>query len=253
LRVLVVEWRWWSSGGQTSGGGGRITTLLSVVSTHRLRRRSSHAAPSPAAAPPPAALSLVSMSMYLAVWTRHCLCLSFRRASSRRSIVISVVVDVVVAGLDVNVIGGFDPLLKPFVPPPHLLPPLHRRCHRCRRRHYHRPRHSLFHRHRHHSPTSRRSRHRRCPCHHRCCSSSSSLSLSHHHRCRCCHRHRIWLIVTFAVDLHLSPPSPLPITSATTQYRYLVVLCCIAAANTSLIALPPLSSCLSRASWLLNW
>jgi hypothetical protein len=78
------------------------------------------------------------------------------------------------------------------------------------------------------------------------------LLLSRHHRYRRCRHHCVWLIVTFAVNLHVSPPSPLPIASATTQCHYLIVLCCIAAANTSLIALPPLSSCLSRASWLLN-
>jgi hypothetical protein len=78
------------------------------------------------------------------------------------------------------------------------------------------------------------------------------LALSRHHRSRRCRRHRVWLINSFAIDLHLLPPSPLPITSATTQCRYLVILCYIAAADTSLIALPPLSSCLSRASWLLN-
>jgi hypothetical protein len=245
--VLVVEWWWWSSGGWTSDGGGRITTSLLVVSTHRRRRHSSRGAPSPAAAPPPAAPSLVSTSMYLAVWTHRCLCLSCRRTSSRRSIVISVVIDVVVVGLDVDVIGGFDASAKPFVPPPCLLPPLHPRCHRCRHRRYHRRHHSLF--------CRRCLTHRtrcRCCCRHRCRLSSLSLSLSRHNCCRRCRRHRVWLIVTFAVNLHLSPPSPLPVASATTQCHYLVFLCCIAAAHTSLIALPPLLLCLSRASWLLN-
>jgi hypothetical protein len=109
-RVLVVEWRWWLSGGQTSGSGGRITTSLSVVLTYRCHHCSSRAAPSPAAVPSPAAPLLVSTSIYLAVWTCHRLCLSCRRASSCRSIVISVIVDVVVVGLDINVIGGFNAL-----------------------------------------------------------------------------------------------------------------------------------------------
>ncbi len=143
-RVLAVEWWWWSSGGRTSGGDGRITTLLSVVSTHQCCCRLSRAVPSPATAPPPAAPSLVSTSINFAVWTRRRLCLSCRRASSCRSIVISVVVDVVIVGLDINVIGGFDASAKPFVPPPHLLPSLHRRCHRCRCCRYHRHCHSPF-------------------------------------------------------------------------------------------------------------
>jgi hypothetical protein len=136
-----------------------------------------------------------------------------RRASSRCSVV----------GLEVNVFGGFDVSPSLFV--------VRRRHHSFRRR-------------------RRRCRRRRCRRRHR--RSSSSSSLSRHHCCRRCCRQRVWLIVIFAVDLHLSPSSPLPIASATTQCRYLVVLCCIAAAETSLIALPPLSSCLSRASWLLN-
>jgi hypothetical protein len=190
--------------------------------------------------------------MYLAVWTRCCLCLSCRRASSRCSIVISVVVDIVIVGLDVNIIRGVDTLSKPFVPLPRLLPLLRCHCHHCPRRRYHCCRHSLF-SHHHRCHRNRCCSHRRCcPCHCCCHSSSLLLSLSCHHRCRCCHRHHVWLIVTFAVNLHLSPPSPLPIASATTQCRYLVVLCCIATADTSLMALPPLSLFLSCASWLLN-
>jgi hypothetical protein len=133
LMVLAVEWRLWSSGGPTSGIGGRITTSSLVVSTHQRRRRLSRAPPSLAAVPPPAAPSLVLTLMYLAVWTRRRLCLSCRRASSRHSIVISVVVDVVVVGLDVDVIGGFNASAKPFVLPPRLLPPLHCGCHHCHR------------------------------------------------------------------------------------------------------------------------
>jgi hypothetical protein len=60
------------------------------------------------------------------------------------------------------------------------------------------------------------------------------------------------MIVIFVVELHLLLPSPLPIASATTQCRCLIVLYCIAAAETSLIALPPLTLCLYRTSWLLN-
>jgi hypothetical protein len=137
-----------------------------------------------------------------------------------------------VVGLDVNIFGGLDALSPLFV-----VRCRHHLCCRCHRR--------------------RRSCRRR-PCRHRCrCRrrrhrSSSSSSLSRHHRCLRCCRHRVWLIVIFAVELHLLLPSPLPIASATTQCRYLIVLCCIAAAETSLIALPPLSSCLYRASWLLN-
>jgi hypothetical protein len=110
LRVLVVEWQWWSSGGWTSGSGGQIATLLAVISMHQLCRHLSHTAPSPAAVPPPAAPSLVSTSMYLAVWTHCHLCLSCHRASSRCSIVISIIVNIVVIGLDVDIIGGFDAL-----------------------------------------------------------------------------------------------------------------------------------------------
>ncbi len=235
-----------------SGGSSRITTLLLVVSTHQRCHCLSRTAPSPAVAPPPAAPSLVLTSMYLAVWMRCCLCLLCHRASSRRSIVISVIVNVVVVSLDINVIGGFDALSKPFILPPHLLPPLCRCFHRCCCHRYHRHHHSLF-RHRCYCRrTRRRSRCRHRPCHRRPRLSSLSLSLSRHHCCRRCHHHRVCLIVTFAVNLHLLPPSPLPIASATTQCRYLVVLCCIPAADTSLIALPPLLSCLSCASWLLN-
>jgi hypothetical protein len=158
---------------------------------------------------------------------------SLRRASYRCSVV----------GLDVNVFGGFDALSSLFV--------LRRRHHLFRRR-----RHRGRRRRRRRSCRRRSCRRSRCRRHRRRRRrrrrSSSSSSLSRHHRCRQCCRHRVWLIVIFAVDLHLSPPSPLPIASATTQCRYLIVLCCIAAAETSLIALPPLSSCLYRASWLLN-
>ncbi len=214
--MLAVEWRWWSSGGQTSGGGSRIITSLLVVSTHRHRCRLSHAAPSPAAAPPPAAPPLVSMSIYLAVWTRHGLCLSCHRASSRCSIVISIVVEVVIIGLDVDVIGGFNVSSKLFILPLRLLPPLCRHCHCCCHCGHHRRHHSLFRRRRCCCRTPCRSRRRCRPCHRYCRLSSSSLLLSHHHHCRCCRRHCIWLIVTFAVDLHLSPLSPLPIASTTT-------------------------------------
>jgi hypothetical protein len=179
---------------------------------------------------------------------------SCRRASSHRSIVVSVVVNVVVVSLDVDVVGGFNALSKPFVPPPCLLPPLRRCCHCCCPCHRHRRRHPLF------CCRCRHCRHRFCSCCRCRCRlsrrchrhSSSSLLLSRHHCCRRCCRHRVWLIVIFAVDLHLSPPSPLPFPFATTRCRYLVVLCCIAAADTSLIALPPLLPCLSHASWLLN-
>jgi hypothetical protein len=47
-------------------------------------------------------------------------------------------------------------------------------------------------------------------------------------------------------------PPPLPMASATSQCRCLVILCCIAAADTSFIALPPLLLHLSRAGWLLH-
>jgi hypothetical protein len=77
----------------------------------------------------------------------HChLCLSCHRTSSRRSIVVCIVVDVVVVGLDVNVVGGFNASSKPFVPPPRLLPPLRRHCcHSCHCCH-HRCHHCLCHR-----------------------------------------------------------------------------------------------------------
>jgi hypothetical protein len=162
-----------------------------------------------------------------------CCTFSLHRASYRCSVV----------SLDVNVFGGLDALLSLFV----------MRCH-----------HHLFHccpccgcccRHRHCSCCRCSSHRHHCHCHHchRCCHCLSSfLSLSRHHCCcRCC-CHCVRLIVIFAVNLHLSPLSPLPITSATTQCHYLIILCCIAAAKTSLIALPPLLSCLYHASWLLN-
>jgi hypothetical protein len=58
--------------------------------------------------------------------------------------------------------------------------------------------------------------------------------------------------VIFALDLHLLPPLPLPIASANTQCNCFVILCCIATANTSLIALPPLLLHLFHACWLLH-
>jgi hypothetical protein len=143
LRVLAVEWQWWLSGGRTSGGGGQITTSLLVVWMHQGRCHLSRTTPLPAAAPPPAAPSLVSTLMYLAVWTRCHLCLSCHRASSRCSIVISVVIDVVVVGLDVDVIGGFDASSKPFIPTPCLLPLLRPCCHCCCRHPYYHCCHSL--------------------------------------------------------------------------------------------------------------
>ncbi len=46
----------------------------------------------------------------------HCrLCLLCRRTSSRCSIVVDVVIDVVVVGLDVDAIEGFDVLLKCYI------------------------------------------------------------------------------------------------------------------------------------------
>ncbi len=66
----------------------------------------------------------------MSILARRCLCLLCRRASSFRPIVVYIVVDIVIVGLDVDVVGGFNASSKPFVLPPHLLPPL---C--CCRRH----------------------------------------------------------------------------------------------------------------------
>ncbi len=145
------------------------------------------------------------------------LSLSCRRASSRRSIVISIVVNVVIVGLDVDVIRGFDESSKLFDPPPRLLPLLCRCCHRCCRRRYHHCCHSLFCRRRCCHCTRRCSRRCRRPCHrHRrsvfivvvAVPSSSLLSLSSSMclaDCYICRQHASVAAITFAHPLRHHP------------------------------------------------
>jgi hypothetical protein len=123
---------------------------------------------------------------------------SLRHASYRCSVV----------GLDVNVFGGFNASLSLFIVR-RRLHLFHRRC-RPRRRH----RHCSCRR---RSCRRRHCRRRHCHCRRRCRRSSLSSLLSRHHHCHRCCCHRVWLIVIFAVKLHLLPPSPLPNASATTQ------------------------------------